>query len=301
VILKGYPDRRNTAAVTRIVHPDSLQRQSGASPSKAMVGNVGGSLKESSHHKNTHSLMIQTEHEDHQDTPHRIPSATPTPNGVRGSRDLRSPGVRSTPMGAQAVQFPDNKRAVPDFITQTDASGRATTARSAQAIEGARKVHPSGPKPKLHINKNGKLSEDKDNDDNESKDMAEETCDSIVDSIRFMCCCTVPGDSDKAISGKETQDSDDNSHVKLLGPQHPEDSGKKCLVLDLDETLVHSSFRAVPGADFVIPVQVRTLVHRLCLTIMSSTKHILASAFCPLALSRSKILSTLYTSLKGLV
>jgi TFIIF-interacting CTD phosphatase-like protein len=41
-----------------------------------------------------------------------------------------------------------------------------------------------------------------------------------------------------------------------LGALHPEDSGKKCLVLDLDETLVHSSFRAVPGADFVIPVQV---------------------------------------------
>lgn len=35
------------------------------------------------------------------------------------------------------------------------------------------------------------------------------------------------------------------------------DAGKKCLVLDLDETLVHSSFRAVKGADFVLSVQVR--------------------------------------------
>ena len=39
--------------------------------------------------------------------------------------------------------------------------------------------------------------------------------------------------------------------------------GKKCLVLDLDETLVHSSFRAVAGADFVIPVQVRVCVTNL--------------------------------------
>jgi hypothetical protein len=243
------------------VHPDSSRRQSGASAPIAMDGNGGGALKESSRQKNPHSLTIHTEYEDRQYTP-RIP-ATPTPNGLRGSRDLRSPGVQSTPIGAQAAKLPDSKGAVPDFITQTDASGRATTPRSAQAIEGARKVHPTGPKPKLHINKNGKLSEDNDDDDDESKDMVEETCDSIVDSIRFMCCCLVPGDSDKAISGKETLDSDDKSRVRLLGPHHPEDSGKKCLVLDLDETLVHSSFRAVPGADFVIPVQVRTLMRRL--------------------------------------
>ena len=50
--------------------------------------------------------------------------------------------------------------------------------------------------------------------------------------------------------------------IKLLPKHHPDDHGKKCLVLDLDETLVHSSFRAVQGADFVIPVQVR-----LCLVV----------------------------------
>ncbi|ORZ36625.1 HAD-like domain-containing protein [Catenaria anguillulae PL171] len=33
-------------------------------------------------------------------------------------------------------------------------------------------------------------------------------------------------------------------------------SGKKCLVLDLDETLVHSSFKLVPQADYVIPVEI---------------------------------------------
>ena len=32
--------------------------------------------------------------------------------------------------------------------------------------------------------------------------------------------------------------------------------GKKTLVLDLDETLVHSSFRPVPSPDYVIPVEI---------------------------------------------
>jgi len=44
--------------------------------------------------------------------------------------------------------------------------------------------------------------------------------------------------------------------VPVLGPQLPHDSGKKTLVLDLDETLVHSSFRPVPSPDYVIPVEI---------------------------------------------
>jgi len=46
-----------------------------------------------------------------------------------------------------------------------------------------------------------------------------------------------------------------------MGP--PDSSGKKCLVLDLDETLVHSSFQPVTSAHYVIPVTIEGLVHNV--------------------------------------
>lgn len=42
----------------------------------------------------------------------------------------------------------------------------------------------------------------------------------------------------------------------MLGPQRKSDVGKKTLVLDLDETLVHSSFKPIDNADIVLPVEI---------------------------------------------
>ena len=47
----------------------------------------------------------------------------------------------------------------------------------------------------------------------------------------------------------------------LLKNLAKEDVGKKCLVLDLDETLIHSSFKPVPNPDFIIPVEIEGVVH----------------------------------------
>jgi RNA polymerase II subunit A small phosphatase-like protein len=45
-------------------------------------------------------------------------------------------------------------------------------------------------------------------------------------------------------------------------PKEERDLQKKTLVLDLDETLVHSSFRPVPNADYIIPVEIDNKVRR---------------------------------------
>jgi RNA polymerase II subunit A small phosphatase-like protein len=274
-----------------------------------------------------------------------------TPAGVRGRGDLRSPGVKKTPIaaggGSTTVNVHDQAAIaaaaaaaaaqngqsvpVPDFITQTDKYGNATTPRSADAIAGARRQHPTGPEPHIHVTADGKAVDDaghelhpheierrraREDGGNGSGAAGKEgggidvdPCDALLESLRMMCCCLVPEDSSAAAAsralrgatsshtsplgpgagtvtvtrdsaayydknGERTQystresqeqilyeDAAAENQVKLLPAHHPDDLGKKCLVLDLDETLVHSSFRAVPGADFVIPVQIEDVVH----------------------------------------
>lgn len=49
----------------------------------------------------------------------------------------------------------------------------------------------------------------------------------------------------------------------LLPPVEPHLKGRKCLVLDLDETLVHSSFKILNQADFTIPVEIEGQYHNV--------------------------------------
>ncbi|KAG1808680.1 HAD-like domain-containing protein [Suillus subaureus] len=55
----------------------------------------------------------------------------------------------------------------------------------------------------------------------------------------------------------------DGKPCPLLPPIAPKHAGKKCLVLDLDETLVHSNFRPVPDPDFIVPVEIEHRWHNM--------------------------------------
>ncbi|PSN52556.1 CTD small phosphatase-like protein [Blattella germanica] len=49
----------------------------------------------------------------------------------------------------------------------------------------------------------------------------------------------------------------------LLPSVRHQDMHKKCMVIDLDETLVHSSFKPISNADFVVPVEIDGTVHQV--------------------------------------
>ena len=49
----------------------------------------------------------------------------------------------------------------------------------------------------------------------------------------------------------------------FLKEQREEDKGKKTLVLDLDETLVHSTFEYVDDCQYVIPVEIEGNVYNV--------------------------------------
>jgi TFIIF-interacting CTD phosphatase-like protein len=54
---------------------------------------------------------------------------------------------------------------------------------------------------------------------------------------------------------------DSDVTVKLLPDRHPDDQGKKCLVLDLDETLIanrNTYLYEIEGADIVFTINVST-------------------------------------------
>lgn len=67
----------------------------------------------------------------------------------------------------------------------------------------------------------------------------------------------------EASESTDTEESSFDGSNGLLEPLLPENIGKKCLVLDLDETLVHSSFKFVEDADFVVRILIDKAVHRV--------------------------------------
>ncbi|KAG5900719.1 hypothetical protein JTB14_038237 [Gonioctena quinquepunctata] len=85
--------------------------------------------------------------------------------------------------------------------------------------------------------------------------------------FRSLFCCLRPKSkhSKKNKNNEQAIDDQDGEDDKeyLLEPLREEDLFKKCMVIDLDETLVHSSFKPISNADFVVPVEIDGTTHQV--------------------------------------
>ncbi|XP_014251651.1 carboxy-terminal domain RNA polymerase II polypeptide A small phosphatase 1 [Cimex lectularius] len=87
---------------------------------------------------------------------------------------------------------------------------------------------------------------------------------------RSLLCCFGSEDSPKGSKGSgvnevicHTEVVSSGSPRYLLPPVRHQDMHKKCMVIDLDETLVHSSFKPINNADFVVPVEIDGTIHQV--------------------------------------
>jgi len=76
---------------------------------------------------------------------------------------------------------------------------------------------------------------------------------------RIFCCFSAPQAEPVVVKPKDAVIEKGG----LLGPQTGDNVGKICLILDLDETLVHSSFQPVEDAHFIIPVEMEDKTHKV--------------------------------------
>ncbi|XP_046859437.1 carboxy-terminal domain RNA polymerase II polypeptide A small phosphatase 1-like [Xenia sp. Carnegie-2017] len=67
---------------------------------------------------------------------------------------------------------------------------------------------------------------------------------------------------DAPISNSNVDENETKGNYLLPTPRQDHIS-KKCVVVDLDETLVHSSFKPVSNADFIVPVEIDGTIHQV--------------------------------------
>ncbi|KAL3855480.1 hypothetical protein ACJMK2_014691 [Sinanodonta woodiana] len=82
----------------------------------------------------------------------------------------------------------------------------------------------------------------------------------------FLCCFGTNNNNNTQTNCQVPVHKEENGNPKtsyLLPSQRQQDTQRKCVVIDLDETLVHSSFKPISNADFIVPVEIDGTIHQV--------------------------------------
>eukprot|EP01025_Chloroclados_australasicus_P044032 TRINITY_DN4742_c0_g1_i1.p2 TRINITY_DN4742_c0_g1~~TRINITY_DN4742_c0_g1_i1.p2 ORF type:complete len:336 (-),score=49.21 TRINITY_DN4742_c0_g1_i1:3295-4302(-) len=123
-------------------------------------------------------------------------------------------------------------------------------------------VSPSSNRPKFYrFETDDQKTPSNSNPSQDQSDLKPRRSSKAWQKIQYLFCCfhprTVDYSSavfDEVVAGEG--EGEGSTQPDLLGPMKEEYRDRKTLVLDLDETLVHSSFKPVENPDYVIPVEV---------------------------------------------
>lgn len=133
-----------------------------------------------------------------------------------------------------------------DPVAAVAAVGNATNSNDARSPE---------PSAGTHNNTNHKPSE---NDTTAVQEVQPDIVTQVTDLSRLALLSSVAEDDLQDLLRLH-----DQFREPLLGPQRACDRGKKTLVLDLDETLVHSSFQPVPVTAFIVPIELENVLYKI--------------------------------------
>ncbi|KAF3081171.1 hypothetical protein TWF569_004481 [Orbilia oligospora] len=199
-------------------------------------------------------------------------SSTESTNGE--AKFPRTPEMPTTPP-PPAPEAPENNLLPPAIIQEQQTQGTSTTATEPEYPSGPSVTHtPPTPHPDEGKSDETSLpavtttasipSDDKRKSTSSVRPTTPiETDESDADSLSQETGAADVGMVPVPVPA-EILPSEDQKSKWLLPPIAPEHTGKKCLVLDLDETLVHSSFRQLlQQPDFTIPVEIEGSYHNI--------------------------------------
>ncbi|XP_072034820.1 CTD small phosphatase-like protein isoform X2 [Amphiura filiformis] len=79
----------------------------------------------------------------------------------------------------------------------------------------------------------------------------------------FFCCFGPTNRTPNTTVAPPEENGQKGPNRYLLPQVRQEDVNKSCIVIDLDETLVHSSFKPISNPDFIVPVEIDGTVHQV--------------------------------------